>query len=553
MNGNVTSRDGASIAWWRSGQGTPLVLVHGTTADHTEWMMAAPVLEQSFSVYTFDRRGRSESTDGDGYSLGREVEDLVALVGGIEGRVALLGHSYGGIVALAAAPLLAEKLSHLILYEPPIDRPIAPGQLQRLDDLLAANRREELIEEFALNVGRVPPAELEFVKSMESEWEGMVARAATVPREMREVDRFALDADRLADVGVPVLLLQGADSHPDLVIGNAAVKAALPASRSALFAGQQHLAHVFAPDLFAAEVLRFVGAEGERGATEKPQQKEAAMTTQEQEQTRAAWDAIAAGYDEFVTPKNLALAEDALRLAGLRSGMRLLDVASGSGALSIPAARLGAEVLATDIAPVMVERLEARAREEGLSNLEARVMDGHALELEKGTFDISGSQFGVMLFPDLKRGLSEMTRVTRPGGCVLMVAFGPPTELEFLGFFMGAIQAVVPGFTGLPMDPPPLPFQVADPEVLRQRLAEAGLTDIRVERVNYGMEFRSGQHMWDSVTNSNPIGAMLVAGLTEEQRAAVRQALDGMLRERAAGSGPAVLTNPINIGIGSKR
>lgn len=276
------------------------------------------------------------------------------------------------------------------------------------------------------------------------------------------------------------------------------------------------------------------------------------MTNQEQEQTRAAWDSIAAGYDEFVTPKNLALAQDALRRADLRPGMRLLDVAAGSGALSIPAARLGAEVLATDISSVMVERLEARAREEGLSNLESRVMDGHALDVENDAFDISGSQFGVMLFPDLKRGLSELARVTKPGGRVLMIAFGPPTELEFLGFFMGAAQAVVPGFTGLPMDPPPLPFQVADPEKLRQELAEAGLTDIRVERVNYGMEFQSGKHMWNWVTNSNPIGAMLVADLTDEQRAAVRQALDGMLRKRAAGSGPAILTNPVNIGIGIK-
>jgi ubiquinone/menaquinone biosynthesis C-methylase UbiE len=248
----------------------------------------------------------------------------------------------------------------------------------------------------------------------------------------------------------------------------------------------------------------------------------------------------------------MVLAEDALRRVGLRPGMRFLDVAAGSGALSIPAARLGAQVVATDIAPAMVERLNARARAAGLSNLEARVMDGHALELEDDTFDVSGSQFGVMLFPDLPRGLRELARVTKPGGRVLMVVFGPPTELEFLGFFLGAIRAVVPGFTGLPMDPPPLPFQVADPEKLRQRMAEAGLSDIRVERVNHAMKFHSGQHMWDMVTNSNPIGAGLVADLTDEQSAAVQQALDGRLRERSGGTGPAVLNNPVHIGIGTK-
>ena len=90
------------------------------------------------------------------------------------------------------------------------------------------------------------------------------------------------------------------------------------------------------------------------------------MTTQEHEQTRAAWDKIAAGYDEFVTATHMELGNEGLRRADLRPGMRFLDVAAGSGALSIPAARLGAQVLATDQSPVMLERLSARARDEGL-------------------------------------------------------------------------------------------------------------------------------------------------------------------------------------------
>jgi ubiquinone/menaquinone biosynthesis C-methylase UbiE len=99
--------------------------------------------------------------------------------------------------------------------------------------------------------------------------------------------------------------------------------------------------------------------------------------------------------------------------------MRFLDVAVGSGTLSIPAARLGAQVLATDISPVMVERLRARADKEGLPNLETCVMDGQALELEEGSFDISGSQHGVSLFPDMPRGLRELVRVTKPEGRVI--------------------------------------------------------------------------------------------------------------------------------------
>lgn len=271
-----------------------------------------------------------------------------------------------------------------------------------------------------------------------------------------------------------------------------------------------------------------------------------------QEQTRDAWDNIATGFDEFVTPLTIPLAEDGLDRAGLRQGMRFLDVGAGSGALSIPAARLSAQVLATDISPALIERLDARAREEGLSNLEGRVMDGQALELEDDTFDISGSQNGVSLFPDLKRGLRELVRVTRPGGRALIVAFGPPQKAEFLTFFLGALRAAVPGFTGPPMDPPPLPFQVADPEKLRQELTDAGLTSVRVETTAWHMEFQSAGHFWDMVTNSNPIGAMLVADLTQEQKAEVQQVLDGMLRERSGGGPAAVLNTELNIAVGTK-
>ena len=275
------------------------------------------------------------------------------------------------------------------------------------------------------------------------------------------------------------------------------------------------------------------------------------MATRQQDQTRDAWNEIASGYDRFVTPTHMWLANEALRRAGVGPGMRFLDVACGSGALSIPAARLGAHVTGVDQSPIMVERLAARARAEGLAGLEGRVMDGHALELEDDSFDASGSQFGVMLFPDLPRGRRELARVTRPGGRVVIVAYGNPGEVEFIGLFLSAMQAVVPGFTGIPMDPPPLPFQVADPAVLRARLAGAGLTDVRVETITETLEFASGRRMWDWVVNSNPIGAMLVAATTPEQGTRVRRSLDEMLRERSGGDGPAVLTNPINIGTGT--
>lgn len=275
------------------------------------------------------------------------------------------------------------------------------------------------------------------------------------------------------------------------------------------------------------------------------------MDDHAQSEIRESWNAIAAGYDEFVTPLHMGLANEGLERVKLGPGARFLDVASGSGALSIPAARRGAKVLSVDLSSVMIDRLNARAGEDGL-RLEGRVMDGHALDLEDDSFDISGSQFGIMLFPDLPKGLGELVRVTKPGGRVLIHAYGPPQQIEFLGFFMAAMQIAVPDFTGIPTDPVPLPFQVADPEKLREEMTRAGLKDVTVETISEKLEFSSGNHMWDWVVNSNPIVGMIIADLSQAQEAVVRESLDAMLRERSGGNGPAVLTNPVHIAIGTK-
>jgi ubiquinone/menaquinone biosynthesis C-methylase UbiE len=265
-----------------------------------------------------------------------------------------------------------------------------------------------------------------------------------------------------------------------------------------------------------------------------------------------AWDAIAEGYDLYVAPQEVELANEGLRLVGLKAGERFLDIAAGTGGLSLPAARFGALVLATDWSPAMIDRFQARVRTEGLSGAEGRVMDCHALDIPDDSFDVTASQFGVMLVPDQPRALREMVRVTKPGGRVLVTAYRSPAELEFLGFFIGALSAVEPEFPGVPDDPPPLEFQVADPEVLRQRLTDAGLKNVRVERTAERPTFASGQEMWDWVLYGNPIAGMLVADLSEEQRARLRQVLDGMLRERLGANGRAVLSNLVNIGIGTK-
>lgn len=273
----------------------------------------------------------------------------------------------------------------------------------------------------------------------------------------------------------------------------------------------------------------------------------------QREDTRPAWDRIAPGYNKAVTPTHMWLVNESLGRAGLRPGMRFLDVAAGSGALSIPAARLGAQVLATDQSPVMLDLLRRRALEEGL-DIEIRVMDGHALELDDNSFDMAGSQFSVMLFPHMPKGIREMTRVVKRGGRVLMNVLGDMRNVEFFVFLVHAIQSVRPDFSGPPSDPPPLPFQLQDPERVRRELATAGLNEIRVETVTETMEFETGKDLWEWLVSSNPIVECVLEGVkvTNGEREVIQRKLETMVRERAGIRTAATLTNPVHIGVGAK-
>ena len=88
---SVVSRDGTSIAGWRSGEGPPLVLIHGAAADHSRWAPVLPALEQRFTVFAVDRRGRGRSGDANDYALEREFEDVVAVVESTGEAVNVLG------------------------------------------------------------------------------------------------------------------------------------------------------------------------------------------------------------------------------------------------------------------------------------------------------------------------------------------------------------------------------------------------------------------------------------------------------------------------------
>ncbi len=254
---SIRSRDGTRIAFERSGAGPPLVLVHGTLSARNRWALILPALEEHFTVYAIDRRGRGGSGDADTYTLEREFEDIAAVVDSIGERVHLLGHSHGGICVLEAA-LLTPNLRSLIAYEPaPSQHPFPPGIVARLQALLEAGDRVGTVTTFMQEIVRMPPHELELFQASPA-FPARVAAAHTIPRELSAVAAYQLRPERFRQMRVPTLLLLGGDSPSFFKAAVQAWHAALPNSRITVLPGQQHIAMDTAPELFVHEITRFL-------------------------------------------------------------------------------------------------------------------------------------------------------------------------------------------------------------------------------------------------------------------------------------------------------
>jgi pimeloyl-ACP methyl ester carboxylesterase len=259
----VTSKDGTRIAFWRSGEGPPLVLAHGATADHTTtWRFVLPELERHFTVYAMDRRGRGGSGDALEYDLQREAEDVAAVVDSIGEPVTLLGHSYGGLCALHAA-LLTSNLHRLILYEGTPLRgadEVRPGVIDRMQAMLEAGDVEGVLVSMFRELVEMPPEELDMMRSQQDAWAVRLRNVPTLPRELRALERYAFEPERFRTMRTPTLLLVGEHSPPRELENARGVAAALPEARVVVLPGQQHAAMYAAPELFVREVVQFLDA-----------------------------------------------------------------------------------------------------------------------------------------------------------------------------------------------------------------------------------------------------------------------------------------------------
>jgi pimeloyl-ACP methyl ester carboxylesterase len=239
------------------GNGPPLVLVPGAFSDHrSNWAYVRPLLEPHFTVFAVARRGRGRTDATSGHSLEDECGDVAELLRRIGAPAALLGHSYGALVALGAALQVPDLVRRLVLYEAPWPHLLDDTALAPLEALAQAGDWDGFSQTFFADILAVPRDVLDELRAS-PDWAAIVADAPASFGDLRALASQRFDPERFAALTMPVLLQTGTESPPDFYVTDA-LAAVLADSTIGPLEGQAHEGMTTAPEQYADAVRRFV-------------------------------------------------------------------------------------------------------------------------------------------------------------------------------------------------------------------------------------------------------------------------------------------------------
>ena len=244
----VTSADGTKLNCRASGDGPPMVLVHGALGSKETFAIVEPLLSTHHQVVTFDRRGRGESGDGPNYSIDRETDDIVAVVTSLGKPVHLVAHSFGATCSILAAERGVMSLASLSLYEPPSLRETDPSAWEQAVAHVANGEYEAALRSFAPLAG-VSDAEVESLVAIPPVWARL---CNAMPRLGRELDALhtcdVFTRPGPFDASVPTLHIKGSETTGDSYVNTQTIARLFPKTRETTMQGQGHSAPGTGPE-----------------------------------------------------------------------------------------------------------------------------------------------------------------------------------------------------------------------------------------------------------------------------------------------------------------
>lgn len=252
---------------------------------------------------------------------------------------------------------------------------------------------------------------------------------------------------------------------------------------------------------------------------------------------RKVWSEAAPRYDKLSAALFGPITEEFMDFAGIRKGWRVLDVASGPGIAARAAARRAGEkgsVLATDLAPGMIELAAARPPEKRAAPIEWRLVDAQQTGLPDASFDAVVCQLGLMLFAEPDRALAEMRRVAKPGAPVACLVQGRRSHMLFTALVMDAIIARAPELRA-PKGAPTI-FAFGPDGVLEEYFSRAGLREMVTRRLDGVFRFKSPEDYWETMVGGAGKTRALLDALDPVRRAKVQADVIRRAGKRRRGS-----------------
>ena len=231
----VTSNDGTKIAYEKAGYGQIVIQVLGALNSRKTGAKLAKTLAPKFTIISYDRRGRGDSTNNAPYSPEREVEDLEALIGAAGEPVYLYGHSSGGSLVLKTAIKVPKQVKKIAIYEVPYSveeasRKAATEYYKQLNRLLKAGLNGEAVALFVKSVG-VSDKQIQAMKKM-SMWRGLERLAPTLAYDSEVLgDGHSLPTSLLSHITTPTLVMHGGAGAPSMRDAARAISEAIPKAR----------------------------------------------------------------------------------------------------------------------------------------------------------------------------------------------------------------------------------------------------------------------------------------------------------------------------------
>jgi pimeloyl-ACP methyl ester carboxylesterase len=259
---DVQSTDGTSLAVWVDGHGPPIVLVHGSIADHTT---LAPLIEElgtDMTTYSMDRRGFGASGDTAPYSIEQEFDDVATVVDAVAddagGLVTLFGHSYGASCAMGGAGRTS-YLHRLVLYEPSLGLAYPPGSISRIETAIAAGDLDAAVVAVLAEILELGEEEIAAMRASQNpNWATRIASAWTLPRECDAEEHWVFGPGQFESITAPTLLLAGSQSPADLAKATHNACNAIPHARIHVLAGHAHMAHKSDPGMVGSVIRGFI-------------------------------------------------------------------------------------------------------------------------------------------------------------------------------------------------------------------------------------------------------------------------------------------------------